>query len=127
MTDISFLLIIFFIVSAVFVTDQGIFLKLPDPGAAPRTLTRDEVVSIEITSPGSYIIDGQEAGAAEVRGILQQKIGLFEEPIVVLNVASGIKYQEVLSVLEEARYAGYSGFSVKTDEENPLGLRIDAE
>ncbi|MBT3271666.1 MAG: hypothetical protein HN368_00820, partial [Spirochaetales bacterium] len=97
------------------------------PGAAPRTLTRDEVVSIEITSPGSYIIDGQEAGAAEVRGILQQKIGLFEEPIVVLNVASGIKYQEVLSVLEEARYAGYSGFSVKTDEENPLGLRIDAE
>jgi biopolymer transport protein ExbD len=127
MTDISFLLIIFFIISAVFITDQGIFLKLPDPDAPPRTLSREEVVSILITEPGVYTLDGATTSAMDLRSMLEGKVGLFDEPIVVLTVASEINYQEVLSVLEEARYAGYSGFSIQTDLEMPLGLEIGPE
>lgn len=127
MTDISFLLIIFFIISAVFITDQGIFIKLPDKDAPPRTLAREEVVSILITEPGGYTLDGKEASAADLRAMLEGKVGSFVEPIVVLTVASEINYQEVLSVLEEARYAGYSGFSIQTELEVPLGLEIGLE
>ena len=127
MTDISFLLIIFFIISAVFVTDQGILLKLPSPDAQPRTLTPDEVVSIVIESPGNYVVDSVGATAEEMRSILSSKIGLLEEPIVVVTVGAGIQYQEVLIVLEEARSVGYSGFSIKTELESPLGLQIETD
>lgn len=127
MTDISFLLIIFFIISAVFITDRGIFLKLPDQDAPPRTLSREEVVRILITEPGMYTVDDITAQAADLRMMLERKVGLFDEPIVVLTVASEINYQEVLSVLEEARYAGYSGFSIQTELEVPLGLEIGPE
>ena len=127
MTDISFLLIIFFIISAVFITDQGIFIKLPDLDAPPRTLSRDEVVSILITEPGVYTVDGNSASGTDLRLMLEGKVDLFDEPIVVLTVASKINYQEVLSVLEEARYAGYTGFSIQTELEVPLGLEIGSE
>jgi biopolymer transport protein ExbD len=127
MTDISFLLIIFFIISAVFITDRGILLQLPDPAAQPRTLTREEVVSISIAEPGHYTIDGAEVAAPDLRTILSQKITMFDEPIVVLSVGAEVKYQEVLSVLEEARYSGYSGYSIQTEIADPLGLRIEAE
>ena len=106
MTDISFLLIIFFIISAVFITDQGIFLKLPDQDAPPRTLSREEVVSILITEPGVYTVDGITASAIDLRIMLEGKVGLFDEPIVVLTVASDINYQEVLSVLDEVLTCG---------------------
>lgn len=124
MTDISFLLIIFFIVSAIFVTDQGILLKLPDPETPPRTLRKDQVVTIEITEPGAYTVDGIQTSPTELRAALSQKIGSFDEPIVVLIVASGVTYQEVLAVLEEARSVGYSGFSLATDLDVPVGLHL---
>ena len=127
MTDISFLLIIFFIVSAIFVTDRGILLKLPDPETPPRTLRRDQVVTIEITEPGAYIVDGIHTSPVELRFALSQHIGSFDEPIVVLIVASGVAYQEVLGVLEEARSVGYSGFSLETDLDVPIGLQLEPD
>ena len=127
MTDISFLLIIFFIVSAIFVTDRGILLKLPDPETPPRTLRRDQVVTIEITEPGAYTVDGIYTFPSELRSALSQKTGSFSEPIVVLIVASGVVYQEVLAVLEEARSVGYTGFSLETDLDAPIGLQIEPD
>ena len=127
MTDISFLLIIFFIITAVFVTDQGIFLKLPTPDAQPRVLTPDEVVSVVIESPGTYTVDGNDAAAGELRSALAERVGRLEEAIVVVTVGAAIQYQEVLKVLEEARSVGFSAFSIKTELESPLGLQIEAK
>ena len=127
MTDISFLLIIFFIINAVFMNDRGILLKLPDPDVPPRVLKPEEVIRVAIREPGVYIVDEQEVQATGLRSALSQKVSTFDEPIMVLTVGRNVTYQEVLTVLEEARYAGCTGFSIKTDLEHPLGLKIDSE
>ena len=127
MTDISFLLIIFFIISAVFMTDRGILLKLPDPELPPKILTPEEVIRVEITAPGVYMVDDRMTLPAVLRSVLAGKASLLDEPIAVLTVGGDIPYQEVLSVLEEAKFAGCTGFSISTDLEYPLGLKIDPE
>ena len=127
MTDISFLLIIFFIISAVFMTDRGILLKLPDPEVPPKILTPEEVIRVGITAPGVYTVDDRVTLPAVLRSVLAGKASLLEEPIAVLTVGGDIPYQEVLSVLEEAKFAGCTGFSISTDLEYPLGLKIDPE
>ena len=127
MTDISFLLIVFFLISAVFVADKGIFLKLPERDTPPKVLKPNEVIKIAILDPGAYTVDGEEIRFVNLRQILATRVKGLLDPIAVLTVADGIRYQEVLSVLEEARYAGCSGFSVKSTHNNPLGVKIEGE
>ena len=127
MTDISFLLIIFFIISAVFMADQGILLVLPDRESEPRTVKPDEVIRMSITAPAVYSIDGTEILPAGLRSVLSEKVLALADPIMVLTVSDGVSYQEVLDVLEEAHFAGCSGFSVQTDRKKPFGVNIETE
>ncbi len=127
MTDISFLLIIFFLVSAVFVTDSGILLRLPSAQSRPRTLRPDEVVSITIAEGGRYTVDGTDVSAGDLGRVMSGRKAALKEPILVLTVGSGVAYQEVLDVLEEGRTVGYSGFTLSTERRNPVGIRIESE
>lgn len=127
MTDISFLLIVFFLISSVFVADKGVFLKLPKPETPPRVLKPDEVISISIENPGIYRVDGMSAAALDLRELIAEKARMLLDPIAVLTAGDGITYQEVLSVLEEARYAGCTGFSVQSTQNQPLGVKLEVE
>lgn len=127
MTDISFLLIIFFLVTAVFMSTQGILVRLPDVDTSPRTLKPDEVVQVSITSPGAYRVGDREAGFSELKTLMSARIAILKEPILILNVSADVRYEEVLSVLEIAKEAGASSFSIKYRESDPRGLKISGD
>ena len=127
MTDISFLLIVFFLISALFVADKGIFLRLPEPEAPPRVLKPNEVINISIDGPGLYVIDGEEVPTAGLREKISGRVKWLLDPVAVVSVADGVRYQEVLSVLEEAQFAGCSGFSIKSTRNRPFGVKIEGE
>ncbi len=124
MTDISFLLIVFFLVTTVFISTQGILIKLPELETAPRRLHPDEIISVEIISHGKYKIGGTLVGLEELIPLISGRIASLAEPILVLGVNGEIKYQEVLEVLEIAKEYGASSFSIQYQESDPRGLKI---
>jgi biopolymer transport protein ExbD len=126
-TDISFLLIIFFLVSAAFVTDSGILLRLPSVQSRPKTLRPEEVLSITLAEGGRYTVDGTDVPVGELGRLMSGRRAALKEPILVLTVGSGVAYQEVLDVLEVGRTVGYSGFTLSTERRNPVGIRIESE
>ena len=125
MTDISFLLIVFFLISAVFVADKGVFLRLPDRDTPPKVLKPDEVIRISIIEPGIYTVNEQIIEPADLKLVIAERARFLLDPIAVITVAQGIKYQEVLTVLEESQKAGCSAFSVKSVENRPVGVKIE--
>jgi biopolymer transport protein TolR len=116
-TDISFLLTIFFVITAVFMADMGIFIALPRRDSAPRVLDPDEAVSIEISAAPSgeeweIIVDAvltrMEGLEAAIRALRETK----RNPVAVIAVGEGVPYQKVLDVVEEVKRAGISTFSL---------------
>jgi len=116
-TDISFLLTIFFVITAVFIADMGIFIALPRRDSPPRVLDPDEAISIELSAarPGeewAIIVDTVptriEGLAAAIKALRETK----RSPVAVIAVGGGVPYQKVLDVVEEVKRAGISTFSL---------------
>ncbi len=127
MTDISFLLIIFFLVTSVFISTQGILIKLPDQETTPRRLHPNEVISVEIISEGNYRIEEKTVSKKELAPLIALHARALKEPILVLGVSSDIIYEEVILILEIAKENGASSFSIQYQESEPRGLKIGEE
>ena len=127
MTDISFLLIIFFLVTSVFLSTKGILIKLPNSETEPRRLHPNEVISVEIISKGEYKIEETTVGKDKLAPLITHYAATLQEPILVLGVGTDILYDEVIQILEIAKENGASSFSIRYQESEPRGLKIGEE
>ena len=82
MIDCIFILLIFFIVTTVFVEETGVQVNKPDAAAASQM--DNENVTIEITPDNRVIYNGQEIGVGGVTARTKQSLtGNPETPIVI--------------------------------------------
>lgn len=126
MTDISFLLIIFFLVTAVFIADRGLFLTLPQEDSEPMELKPDQVVKIELTEKNEILVDGKTVKSGQLESALKQIISRKGYPVILIETAPEISYQRVLDTLETAKRAGGSTFSILS-KEKPIPIELDDE
>lgn len=111
MTDISFLLIVFFLIAAVFVSDRGLFLALPDPDAGPRELSPDEAVVVGVKA-SSFAVDGASVSESDLLNTLTAAISAKRPEAVILEPEPGVPYSRVLATLETAKASGGVTFSI---------------
>ena len=127
MSDISFLLIIFFLVATVLVAVEGLYLILPDKDEQPLELEPEKVVQVAILSEGNYTVDGTPVArdllASRLTAAYARAAGL----VTIIEAARGIVYQEVLSVMETARLSGGATFSVMTSKSEPLPVGLEED
>jgi len=128
MTDISFLLIIFFLVTTIFMTTEGIVLKLPEKDAEPQHLHINEILLVEIIGVNEYIVNRDaRVNLKGLGGQIQVGVEQLSEPVLVLYVTGDVAYQDVLDVLEISKTSGVSKFSIQYKESKPRGLRIEED
>ena len=82
MADISFLLIIFFMVTTVFVIYRGFPVDLPRAERIDPIKSRRNVVSIWIDQGGRIMVDEFEAQLSDVASIVHTK--LLENPRIIV-------------------------------------------
>jgi len=105
MADISFLLIIFFMVTTVFVVYRGFPVNLPRAERVDPLKSRRNVVNVWISPSGRIMVDQFDTELTGVAGIVHQK--LLENPRVVVLVKSdsNTPYHVVSGVIEELKRA----------------------
>ena len=105
MADISFLLIIFFMVTTVFVVYRGFHVDLPLAESIDPLKSRRNVVNIWISPEGNIMVDEYTAQLYEVSGIVSQK--LMGNPRIVVQVKSDkyTPYRMISGVIEELKKA----------------------
>lgn len=114
MIDIIFFLLIFFMMSTLYMMEQHtIPINLPQASAAKNDTARN--ISITVTKEGKVMFDEEEIALP----LLQKRIGmeLAKQPdnIFVLRADKQAEYGKVVTVLDELKLSGARRVAVATD------------
>ena len=105
MTDIVFLLLIFFIILSTLVSPYGAKVDLPTGKA--RT-TEHPKISVAIKPDLTYNLDGQDVAKAELRALLKQRKTEVDKPVIELRVDQTVPTGETVSFMSLAKENGFS-------------------
>lgn len=114
--DMVFLLLIFFMVTSVFVEQTGVKIEKPTAATAEQLDAQHLVLSV--TAEGEIVFDHQPLALPAVRGVVRQQLRDRQIPVVIVadtQTPSGL----LVDVLDECRLAGAQQVSVATQRERP--------
>ena len=101
--DMVFILLIFFIVAAVFVEEPGVQVRRPEAVTA-RDLEKNSIL-LAITADEEVYYGGDPIGIAGVRPLIRRLLRVRQMP-VILQVDQAADGEALVRVIEEARIAG---------------------
>lgn len=107
--DMVFLLLIFFMVTTVFVEETGVTIQKPHAATADE-LERNSIL-IAVTSDGKIIHGGQERGINGVRGLVARLLQERDMPVIILADDSSHTGM-VVRVIDECKLAGATSVSL---------------
>ena len=99
MTDIVFLLLIFFMLTSTLVTVSAIDVLLPKAGGKTENQTS---VAVTITNDASFYIDKTKVSNANLERELLTKIGADKKKTVVIRGDQNVQYKNVMQVIDIA-------------------------
>ncbi len=105
MADISFLLIIFFMVTTTFVIYRGFPVDLPFAEKIDSLKSKRNVVNIWISPEGRIMVDEYDTALAEVGKIVQSKLAVNPRIVVMVKSDRNTEYRMISGVIEELRKA----------------------
>ena len=111
--DMVFILLIFFIVTTVFVKDKGMDIQRPSQSSAGQIAKNNLLVAI--TANGNIRAGGQELGINSLRSYVKSRLGVQGLPIVILadtKAPVGL----LAEVMDECRMAGAQNISLATEK-----------
>ena len=103
MSDMVFILLIFFIVTTVFVEETGVEVNKPDASASIQ-LEKNSIL-IAVTKENKVIYGGQDIGVNGVRAIIKRLL-LNEDLPVIIQSDEGASHGTFSRVYGEAKLAG---------------------
>jgi biopolymer transport protein ExbD len=99
MTDIVFLLLIFFIIVSTMVSPNA--LKVLLPTSAAKT-TAAQTVSVTITPDVRYYVNGSEVDVSALELHIKEKIGNTEKKGIVLHADKSVPLEHAVKVMDIA-------------------------
>ncbi len=94
MTDIVFLLLIFFMLTASFITPSGLPVNLPSSKTSEIVLQK---VSVTITAKGDYYINDQKINENQLEGSLRSSL-TGKEGVVVVHCDKSVPVEYLVKV-----------------------------
>lgn len=115
MSDINFLLLIFFLVSTMFAVERGLPMALPGQQSKSVKLKRDNVLTIQAFANGSIIIKGTgPVGVSDLQQIIENKLIANPKLVVVIETHPDAEYSVMIDILDELRLANAERISLRT-------------
>ncbi len=109
--DVVFILLLFFIVTSVFVDETGV--EIDRPRAATQSDLDKNSILIGITSSGQVFHGGREIGVAGVRSVVG-KLAKENNTPVIIQADKAAPTDATVSVLDEAKLGGAKSVFVST-------------
>ena len=99
MTDIVFLLLIFFMLTPTLVTVSAIDVLLPKAGGKTENSTS---VAVTITNTALFYIDKKKVNASNLEAEMMRKIGIEKQKTVIIRADKEVAYKNVMKVIDIA-------------------------
>ncbi|MEM9158445.1 MAG: biopolymer transporter ExbD [Verrucomicrobiota bacterium] len=110
--DMVFILLIFFIVTTVFVEETGVDVNKPQAASAVQ-LEKNSIL-IAITDTGKVVYGGREIGLSGVRSIVRRNNQREKMPVIIQSDRN-VPTHLLVGVIDEAKLAGAQSVSISTE------------
>lgn len=110
--DMVFILLIFFIVTTVFVEETGITIDRPRAASASE-LEKNSIL-LGISPANQVYYGGREIGIGGVRAVVRRQLDLETMPVIIQTDKS-VTAETLMKVVDEAKLAGATSVSVSTE------------
>ncbi|HET8886324.1 MAG TPA: biopolymer transporter ExbD [Salinimicrobium sp.] len=104
MTDIVFLLLIFFMLTSPAITPEALDLILPK---AKGKTSNVQNVSVSITKDLEFYIDKDKVSANSIENVLKTRLRGVEEPTIILRAEEGVPIEKAVSIMDIANRNKY--------------------
>ncbi len=112
--DCVFLLLIFFIVTTVFVEETGVEVDRPQAASA-QDLEKQSIL-LALTDQGTVFHGGQEISMGAVRGLVSRQLREKEAPVIILADANA-RSSLLVDLIDECKLAGAEQVSIAAKRE----------
>jgi biopolymer transport protein ExbD len=113
MSDIAFLLIIFFMVASVFIIKDGLHLVLPDKKSKPVLMASRDVIRITVFDKGRVLYNDKQADARVIEEMLIEASRENKKVFVLLEISRGVKYSDAITIIDIIKFSGIKRLSIK--------------
>jgi len=117
MSDISFLLIIFFMVTTSFVVYRGFQVDLPEASRIDPLKSRRNTVSVWIGADGRMMVDEFNVGIGDIANVVNKKLQDNPNLIVMVKSDKNTHYRQLSGVIEELKKANANRVSFIAKQE----------
>lgn len=117
MADIAFLLIIFFMLTAVFVTTRGLQFRFPKDDPTQVDVQPEEAIHIKIMGEGQYMVDKTPMSLEEMGGYIQMKMEQNPQKPVIIQTQPDVPYFVMIDVFDRLKYLQVEHISIPTRTE----------
>lgn len=104
MTDIVFLLLVFFMLTTPAVTPEALDLILPK---AKGKSTNQQNISVSVTKDGEYYVNGDPVSDDRLESAIQSNLQGVDDPTIILNAANQAVVQNAVDVMSIANKYKY--------------------
>lgn len=116
MTDIVFLLLIFFMLTSPAITPEALDLILPKASGKTTTVQN---ISVSITKDLQFYINDERVSSSALEGLLKQKLVGVEDPTIILRAEEGVPIEKAVNVMDIANRNRYKiVLAVKPEKTN---------
>ena len=113
LTDIIFLLLVFFLLSSTFVLQPGIKVQLPVTATNPDISSEKSIV-VSLTKEGAVYLNDDLVNRVELGVRLRQMVMDVGNPIIVLRMDKAVLIEGLVEVMDIAKTAGADRFVIAT-------------
>jgi len=104
MTDIVFLLLVFFMLTSPTITPEALDLILPK---AKGKSTNVQSISVSITKDLQFYVDTERVSSSSLEGILKTRLAGEETPTIILRAEQGVPIEKAVNVMDIANRNKY--------------------
>ena len=114
MSDIAFLLLIFFLVTTIFALEQGIPLMLPGKTSTNVKVKRDNILIVQAHANGTIVVDKEVVPLQRLKTLVERRLAENDKLVVVVETHPDSEYGLMIDILDELRLADARRISLKT-------------
>jgi biopolymer transport protein ExbD len=104
MTDIVFLLLVFFLLTSPAITPDALDLILPKAKGKSSNVQK---ASVSITKDGAYYVNKERVTEYSIEAMLKSALSGQEEPTIILRAEEGVPIEDAVFVMDIANKNNY--------------------
>ncbi len=113
MSDIAFLLIIFFLVTSIFLMKDGLHISMPDRNKPPVFIATDKILTIEFKKDGLLYLKDKKTEMPRIKEELSKWNLDNSGKAVLLKISGELPYEKAVILIDAVKASGETKFSVR--------------